>query len=174
MARVWFHIRYRGIAKRRFPRYSLSPRLNASINLFLLGKYFGEISIARIKKSTLTYVVLCYVLSTHIILTGFYYHRSLTHASDWWQSDWAEQVGRPVALPHQWELHWCSPYLPGKWVRLWKHSHGYFLSVLDVPDENPKICFCCKPDLANGKNTSIIKWLCEKWLKNKISQSFQT
>jgi hypothetical protein len=25
---------------------------------------------------------LCYVLSTHVILTGFYYHRSLTHASD--------------------------------------------------------------------------------------------
>ena len=31
----------------------------ASINSSLLGKYFGEISIARIKKSTLTYVVLC-------------------------------------------------------------------------------------------------------------------
>ncbi len=25
---------------------------------------------------------LCYILSTHIILTGFYYHRSPAHASD--------------------------------------------------------------------------------------------
>jgi hypothetical protein len=31
-----------------------------SINSSLLGKYFGEISIARIKKSTLPYVVLSF------------------------------------------------------------------------------------------------------------------
>ena len=36
------------------PDTSLSPRFNASINSFLLGRYFGEISIARIKKSTLS------------------------------------------------------------------------------------------------------------------------
>ena len=36
---------------------SLSPRLNASIDSFLLTRYFGEISESRIKKSTLPYVV---------------------------------------------------------------------------------------------------------------------
>ena len=35
------------------PDTSLSPRLCASINSFLLGRYFGEISRTRIKKSTL-------------------------------------------------------------------------------------------------------------------------
>ena len=74
---------------------------------------------------------LCYVLSTHVILRGFYYRRSPTHASDWWQSDWAAQGGHPVVLPRQWERNWCSPYLPGKWVRWWKHSHVCSLSVLD-------------------------------------------
>ena len=74
---------------------------------------------------------LYFVLSSHVILTGFYYHCSPAHSSDWWQSDWAAQGGRPVALPHQWERHWCSPYLPGKWVRWWKHSHEYSLSTQD-------------------------------------------
>ena len=41
------------------PDTGLSPRLNASINSFLLGRYFGGISRTRIKKSTLLYVVLC-------------------------------------------------------------------------------------------------------------------
>ena len=35
------------------PDTSFRLHLNASINSFLLGRYFGEISIARIKKSTL-------------------------------------------------------------------------------------------------------------------------
>ena len=39
------------------PDISFSPRLNASINSFLPGRYFGEISRTRIKKLTLPYVV---------------------------------------------------------------------------------------------------------------------
>ena len=68
-------IHLRGIAKHRFPRYNLSPRLRVSIDLSLLGKYFGEISKIRIKKSTLPYVVSMlypihsFAVSFYIILT---------------------------------------------------------------------------------------------------------
>ena len=43
---------------------SLSPRLNASINSFLLARYFGEISELRIKKSThlMSFYVMFYPL----------------------------------------------------------------------------------------------------------------
>jgi hypothetical protein len=49
---------------------SLSPRLNASIDFFLLMRYFGEISGARIKKSTQSYVVLC--LLFYPFISGYF------------------------------------------------------------------------------------------------------
>ena len=51
------------------PDTCLSTRLSTSINSFLLGRYFGEISRTRIKKSTLPYVVLC--LSVYPLMFAF-------------------------------------------------------------------------------------------------------
>ena len=82
--------------------------------LFSSCEIFWRNSEYKNQKVNASYVVLCYVLSTHVILIGSYYRRSPAHASDLWQSDWGGQGGRPVALLHQWERHWYSPYLPDK------------------------------------------------------------